>query len=35
LIWKEASTKRICPPYCLLTRVKEIMGLDPGRGAGP
>src|SRR3990172_8425719 len=25
LSWKEASTKRSCRPYCLLTRVREIM----------
>src|SRR6187455_2433463 len=25
LSWKEASTKRICRPYCLLMRVSEIM----------
>ena len=25
LSWKEASTKRICLPYCLLMRENEIM----------
>src|SRR3954453_21109512 len=28
--WNEASTKRTCLPYCLLTRAKEIMGTEEG-----
>src|SRR6185503_5490551 len=26
LIWKEASTNRICPPYCLVTEENAITG---------
>src|SRR3954465_1948255 len=28
LSWKEASTNRICLPYCLLTLENEIIGVD-------
>src|SRR5215213_2617268 len=43
LSWNEASTKRTCLPYCLLTRAKEIIGAgkvnrirgpSPSRGRG-
>ena len=33
LSWKEASTKRTWRPYCLLTRVNEIMAKGKGSTA--